>query len=138
MSVLRELGADKARILTVLNKLDRVDDPLRLAELKAQFPDALMVSAHTGAGLEELLAKIDDWVAQEATPVAMLVPHSRYDLINRLHEAGAVHREQARDEGVYIEGLLPQRLLEAAKAFILPAPAHLLHAPEAVAGSAVA
>jgi GTP-binding protein HflX len=137
MSVLRELGADKARILTVLNKLDRVDDPLRLVELKAQFPDAMLVSAHTGAGLEEMLAKLDDWVAQEATPVAMLVPHSRYDLINKLHEAGAVHREQARDEGVYIEGLLPQRLLETAKPFILPAPAHQLHAAEA-ADSAVA
>jgi len=132
------LGADKARILTVLNKIDRVDDPLRLAELKTQFPDAMLVSAHTGTGLDNLLAKVDDWVAQEATPVALLIPHSRYDLINKLHQAGAVHREQARDEGVYIEGLLPQRLLEAAKPFILSAPAHVLHAAEAAADSAVA
>jgi GTP-binding protein HflX len=138
LEVLRELGADKARILTVLNKIDRVDDPLRLAELKTQFPDAMLVSAHTGTGLDNLLAKVDDWVAQEATPVALLIPHSRYDLINKLHQAGAVHREQARDEGVYIEGLLPQRLLEAAKPFILSAPAHVLHAAEAAADSAVA
>jgi len=138
MSVLHELGAEKARILTVLNKSDRVDDPLRLAELKAQFPDAMLVSAHTSAGLDDLLAKVDEWVAQEATPVALLVPHSRYDLINKLHQAGAVHREQARDEGVYIEGLLPQRLLEAAKQYILPEPAHQLYAAELAAGSAVA
>jgi len=138
LGVLKELGADKARILTVLNKIDRVDDPLRVAELRAQFPEAMFVSAHTGIGLDDLLAKIDDWVAQEATPVAMLIPHSRYDLINKLHQAGAVHREQARDEGVYIEGLLPQRLLEAAKAYILSVPAHELYAAELAAGSAVA
>jgi len=138
MAVLRELGADNARILTVFNKLDRVDDPLRLPELKAQFPGALFLSAHTGAGMETLLARLDDLVSEEATPQSLLIPHSRYDLINRLHAAGAVHREQPRDEGVYIEGLLPRRLLDAAREFIIPKPAHALHENELAEKNAVA
>ncbi len=139
LAVLQELGAEKARILTVLNKVDRVDDPLRMAELKAEFPAALFVSAQTRAGLDQLLGKLDDFVAEEARPQTLLIPHSRYDLINRLHQAGAVHREQPRDEGVYIEGLLPQRLLEAVREYVIASPApHELHEDEPAAGNAVA
>jgi GTP-binding protein HflX len=138
LNVLRELGADHARILTVFNKLDRVDDPLRLAELKGQFSGALFLSAHTHAGLDTLITQLDDLVAEETTPRTLLIPHSRYDLINRLHEAGAVHREKPRDEGVYIEGLLPRRLLDAVREFVIPAPVHELHPDEAQADTAVA
>jgi GTP-binding protein HflX len=138
LNVLRELGDAHARILTVFNKLDRVDDPLRLAELKAQFPGALFLSAHTRTGIDALVAQLDDLVAEETTPQTLLIPHSRYDLINRLHEAGAVHREQPRDEGVYIEGLLPRRLLEAVRPFVIPVPAHELHPAATQADSAVA
>lgn len=138
LSVLRELGANSARILTVFNKLDRVDDPLLLTELKSQFHDALFVSAHTGAGLDVLLGKLDDFVSEEATSQTLLIPHSRYDLINRLHQAGAVHREQPRDDGVYIEGLLPKRLLDSVREFIIPPPVAQLHPEDSAASHAVA
>ena len=85
-----------------------------------------------------LLAQLDDLVAEEATPHTLLIPHSRYDLINRLHEAGAVHHEEARDEGVFIEGLLPHRLLEAVRPYIIPAPVHELHPAPAPSNTAVA
>jgi len=127
LSVLAELGANKTRILTVFNKLDRVSEPLRLAELKAQFPGALFLSAHTRLGLDTLLARLDDMISGESTAMTLLIPHSRYDLINRLHQAGAVHREQPRAEGVYIEGLVPRRWLDAVRPYVLPAAAHPLH-----------
>ncbi|MGA2052374.1 MAG: GTPase HflX [Opitutales bacterium] len=127
LAVLSELGAHDARVLTVFNKLDRVHDSLRLAELKAQFPGALFLSAHTGHGLDVLLDRLEAGLEDEAVPLALLIPHSRYDLINRLHQAGAVRREEARDEGVYIEGLVPRRHLDAIRLFIVPAPVQELH-----------
>jgi len=130
MAVLAELGADHARVLTVFNKLDRVSDPLRIAELKGQFAGAIFLSAHTRAGVDGLLTRLEDLVAEESIPQTMLIPHSRYDLINRLHQAGAVRREQPRAEGVYIEGLLPKRLLDVARAYVIPAEIAKLHMPE--------
>src|SRR5262249_19910919 len=130
VSVLTELGAG-ARQITVFNKLDQMRDPVRLAELKAEFPGALFVSAHTGEGLERLREQLDAQLESEARPLTLLVPHTRYDLVARLHQAGAVRREQPRDEGVYIEGLLPERLLEAVRAFVIPAPAQPLRPMEA-------
>jgi GTP-binding protein HflX len=137
LAVLSELGAHDARVLTVFNKLDRVHDSLRLAELKAQFPGALFLSAHTGQGINVLLDRIEAGLVDESVPLALLIPHSRYDLINRLHQAGAVRREEARDEGVFIDGLVPRRHVEAVRAFIIPAPVHELH-PAPAAGNAVA
>ncbi len=130
MAVLAELSADKARILTVFNKIDRVEDPLVLTELKGQFHGAIFVSAHTRAGLDTLLVKLEEMIAEETTPQTLLIPHSRYDLISKLHEAGAVRREQPRGEGVYIEGLLPKRLLDAVREYAIPPDIAKLHLPE--------
>jgi GTP-binding protein HflX len=121
LEVLAELGAERSRIVTVLNKVDRVDDPLRLAELKAQFPGAVFVSAKTQAGFGVLLERLEDSIADETLPLALLVPHARYDLVSRLHQAGAVRREQPRAEGVYVEGLVPRRWLAAVQPFVVDA-----------------
>jgi GTPase len=137
LGVLSELGADGARVLTVLNKLDLVRDPLRLAELKAQFPGALPLSARTLDGLADLSMRLDDFIDGDAVPLALLIPHSRYDLVNRLHQAGAVRRKQPRAEGVYIEGQVPRRWLDSVRAYIIAADAHELH-PSAEAAGAVA
>ncbi|MEP6692390.1 MAG: GTPase Era [Gemmatimonadaceae bacterium] len=53
-----ELTRDpKAPVLTVINKVDAIRDR-PLAELSRSHPDALLVSALTGAGVEQLLAAI--------------------------------------------------------------------------------
>lgn len=49
--VLKDLGADPERILTVFNKADRLDDP--------PLPGGLAVSALTGQGVDALLARLE-------------------------------------------------------------------------------
>jgi GTP-binding protein HflX len=117
LEVLAELGADHARILTVFNKADRVTDPFRIAELKAEFPGALFVSAFTRQGLDALLDKFESSLEDDTVSMHLLIPHSRYDLINRLHQAGAVRLEEAKNEGVHIEGPIPRRWLECFRPF---------------------
>jgi GTP-binding protein HflX len=52
-AVLREIGASAVPELLVLNKID-VASPESIAALRRVYPDALQVSAVTGAGLDEL------------------------------------------------------------------------------------
>jgi GTP-binding protein HflX len=137
LEVLDELGAHDARVLTVFNKVDRLADPLRHAELKAQFPGALFISAHSGLGLAALLDRFEAGLEDETVALTLLIPHSRYDLINRLHQAGAVRREQPRNEGVYIEGLVPRRWLDPVRPYVIPAEIEPLR-PAPNAASAVA
>ncbi|MEZ5328952.1 MAG: GTPase HflX [Verrucomicrobiales bacterium] len=58
MDVLTELEISDKPMVVVLNKIDLVDDPVRLNELRIAVPDAVMISIKTGEGMEELL----DWL----------------------------------------------------------------------------
>ncbi len=56
--VLDELLEERRPAVLVFNKLDLVTDEDLIAGLEAEFPDALFVSARTGAGLDELRALV--------------------------------------------------------------------------------
>ncbi|QYY37493.1 GTPase HflX [Ruficoccus sp. ZRK36] len=117
LSVLKELGAETKNILTVFNKIDRGIDGLHEAELHHDHPNAIFISAHTGEGMDQLLDKCEQMLREFAEPMTLLIPHSRYDLINKLHEAGAVQDEEAQNEGVLIHGNIPTRLVDAVAEF---------------------
>jgi GTP-binding protein HflX len=58
LSVLRELGADRIPMITVLNKADRFADDRVPEGLLRRFPESIAVSAKTGTGLDRLLTEI--------------------------------------------------------------------------------
>jgi GTP-binding protein HflX len=110
-AVLEEIGAgDKPRVV-VMNKVDLLDEEAR-GELRMQHPEAVLVSALTGEGLEELRVRIATEVMSGLTEVELLVPFGDGDRLSELHEvAGDLQRED-RPEGVYVRALLPPALAE--------------------------
>ncbi|QGN33036.1 GTPase HflX [Microlunatus sp. Gsoil 973] len=85
--VLREIGAAHVPEQLVINKADRADTAT-LTVLRHQFPDALVVSAWTGDGIDELRAKIDERLPRPGVEVHAMVPYDRGDLIDRIHHEG--------------------------------------------------
>ena len=68
--VLAELGATEQKRIEVINKCDAGDpDPV--------FPGAVLISAKTGEGLDDLLAKIAETLQASHRPVTFVVPFSR-------------------------------------------------------------
>ncbi|HLV58797.1 MAG TPA: GTPase HflX, partial [Natronosporangium sp.] len=61
-----------------------------LLRLKRQWPDAVFVSARTGAGLEDLTAAIEARLPHPSVQVTATVPYDRGDLVARLHQRGEV------------------------------------------------
>ena len=114
--VLGEIGAGKRLVIPVFNKTDLVHDPLILRYAKELHPDAHLVSVHTGAGLDALLAHLDKLVASRDEELTLLIPHDHYDLIGRLHKEGVIHEEKFLDDGVRLEVVVPPRL----RALVLP------------------
>ncbi len=106
LAVLNELGADRKTILTVYNKIDAAD-PATLQSVRLASPGALLVSAKTGAGVDELLARCVDLISREFGATELLVPHDRYDIVARLHAVGHVHAQDLRDDGIFIQGHFP-------------------------------
>src|SRR5215472_15934264 len=90
MQVLAELGADRKRILTVLNKVDLLRDEVAWHGLRLHFPDAFFVSLKDGKGLEDLLHRMGDLLADRVTKVELALPLDRTDLLSLLHRTSAV------------------------------------------------
>lgn len=90
MEVLAELGAERKRIVTVLNKVDLLRDEVALHGLRLHFPEALFVSAKDGKGLENLLHRMADLLADRITKVELALPLDRTDLLSLLHRTGNV------------------------------------------------
>ena len=117
--VLKELGVKDKKIIIVFNKLDVLWDQATRQDLSMRYPSALFLSAHTGEGLDALQDKMEAIIEDDFIQVRMLIPHIRYDLVARLHREGGVCREEARDEGTYLVGSVPDRMISVLQPYIL-------------------
>ncbi len=90
--VLAELGATEQKRIEVINKCDAGDpDPV--------FPGAVLISAKTGEGLEDLKAKIAETLQASHRPVTFRVPFSRYGILAEIRPLGRVLSETHTDTG---------------------------------------
>ena len=74
--VLEEIGAGEKPRLLVLNKADLLSEEER-REVELGHPDAVLVSAREGEGLEELRERIEAAFEETLTEVELLIPYSR-------------------------------------------------------------
>jgi GTPase len=110
-SVLKEIGAGQLPVELVLNKVDAID-LLRRRRLANRFPDALLVSARTGEGLDELRARVAERFGERFEPVRLLIPYDQGAKLAELYALGMpVDERHDREEGVYVRARLPRREL---------------------------
>ena len=114
-AVLSEIGAGDVREVVVLNKTDLIDD-LALTVLRAREPDAVVVSAATGAGIDGLLAAIEQALPRSAEEVDVLVPFTRGDLLARAHRDGDVLSETHDEHGTQLHAMVEPDLAHALRA----------------------
>ena len=93
--VLAELGATEQKRIEVINKCDAGDpDPV--------FPGAVLISAKTGEGLDELRAKIAESLQATHRPVTFSVPFTNYGILSEIRPLGRVISEEHTDTGTEI------------------------------------
>jgi GTP-binding protein HflX len=90
----------------VVNKIDAADE-LALAHLRRALPDAVFVSAHTGAGLDRLQARMSELIAPRDTVVDVTIPYGRGDLVNRVHADGRIDAIEHMEAGTRIKARVP-------------------------------
>jgi GTP-binding protein HflX len=110
--VLAEIdGIDAVRELVVLNKAD-VADPDTIARMQRREPGAIVVSAHTGAGLDELRDALAELLPRPTVAVDVVVPYTRGDLVSRAHDEGEVSVDHT-GEGTLVRGRVDAELAAA-------------------------
>lgn len=107
MEVLEELGAGDKPIITVLNKIDLLDDPVVLAGLEVAFPNTLAINAKSGLGMEELLQKCTEMLADRVQVKTYKIPQSRGDLSGLLHNDAKVLETTYEGNDVLITAIVP-------------------------------
>jgi GTPase len=107
--VLNEIDAGQVPELIVINKSD-IADPQTIAALLRREPHAVVVSARTGHGIEELLEAIEKDLPSRLVDVTVLVPYSRGDLVSRAHRQGEVLSADHEEDGTRLHARVPEAL----------------------------
>ena len=107
LEVLGELGAEDKRAITVLNKIDRVTDPARLAELRRLYPDAIHASALDGEGVEAILHACSEVMADRVRRRSYRIPQSRADLLGLLHRDAKVLSTDYEENDILVRAVVP-------------------------------
>jgi GTP-binding protein HflX len=121
-AVLEEIGADALPRLLVLNKIDRCDEVAR-RRLRNRHPDAVLVSASTGEGLDALRQAVAERFAGRFARVELLVPHAEGAVLAELYGLGSPIEREERADGVLVRAHLPLGLAERYARYRVPAPA---------------
>jgi GTPase len=114
---LSDIEADHVPVLTVLNKIDRLQDPDRARESIADFPNSTAISALKGSGMSGLLQMVGEQLYEMYTPLTVFLPYKEGGLISNFHEYGQVETTEHVRGGVIMQGRLPGRLLARFKPF---------------------
>ena len=109
-SVLEEIGAGAKPRVLAMNKVDLLDEAER-SQVALEHGGAVLFSAETGQGLDDLRARISSEILAGLTEVELLVPFTHGERLAQLHDlAGDLERED-RADGVHVRALLPPALV---------------------------
>ena len=109
--VLEEIGAGESRRVLVLNKADVLDADRR-EELGFRHPEAVLVAAVTGEGLDALSDRIEAEFRRTLRSVDLLLPYAEGGRLAELHDmAGDLDRTDTA-EGVRVRGRVPATVAE--------------------------
>ena len=110
--VLKDLGVEEKRTLMIFNKVDRISSSGLSKRFTDQYSNSIAVSAKTGEGFDELMAELGKQLRPIRKMVGISIPHSKSDIIARLHEVGQVlERNYDGDEAMF-KALIPPNYLD--------------------------
>jgi GTP-binding protein HflX len=112
-NVLAEVGAEDVPSIDVFNKNDRLDASER-DRLRALYPGAIVASALTGEGRDELISAIESRLALDTAIVRLTFDPARdadRSRIAQLYRVGRILRHESGDGHIAIEAEVPRRVI---------------------------
>lgn len=129
---LGELEADHIPVLNVFNKSDTLDDPQQTRQLLSETdPNAFLISAKTGAGIEALKAGIMEALYEKMIEVDLFLPYREGGLIALFHNEGFVSDVRNETAGVRMIGSVPGRYYVQFRPFLTQTTDNSKRIPEA-------
>ena len=120
--VLAELDVDPARIIGVLNKADAGVDPVQLSLLRAELGQSVLVSAVTGAGLDQLADLVVARRSADWRELWLQVPHAEGRVHALVREHGEILTEAWDEAGWRARVSVPVGVVWQLERFAAPEP----------------
>ncbi|MBQ0010249.1 MAG: GTPase HflX [Ruminococcus sp.] len=112
-SLISELGAGDKPILYVYNKCDQVPE----CTPGTPVDQSVCISAVTGEGLDELIAKISGIAKQGKRECLFEIPNDKLGLINTLYENATVISVEYGENGATVDAIVDARLFGMLQAY---------------------
>jgi GTP-binding protein HflX len=110
--VLDEIGAADKPTLLLLNKADAIVDQSLLTILRKHHPDALLISAKTGAGLERLRDAVDEQMQGDRRRLTLSLPAQNGKALRFLERFADILDQQFDNGRAILDVRIPPRALE--------------------------
>ena len=108
--VLDEIQAGDRQALVVFNKIDRLAEG-ELEILRMRQPEAVFVSATTGAGIADLIDRLSHIAATHDESVTLVLPYSQSELLHIIRVQGEVQNERFEEDGTHLKARVPRSLV---------------------------
>lgn len=110
LEVLKELGAAKHPMITVLNKVDRAENRALVHQMKIQYPKTVEISALEKTGFDILLDRMIAEISALRKKVHLRVPQSQYALVSAVMKEGKVLSCEYEENDILLEVEIPRHL----------------------------
>ena len=105
---LEMLGVKDKKIVTLFNKLDKVEEAEQLHDFKAD--KNLRISARTGEGLAELKEVLEEILREDKRLLEGIFPYEQGGQLTVIRKYGELLEEDYRDNGIYVKAFVPVEL----------------------------
>lgn len=119
LDVLKELGAEKRPMITVLNKIDACQTRDPIHPFRFKYPKTVEISALTGVGFDLLTEKMIHELSLLRKVVRLRVPQSEYRLISEILSRGKILSREYEENDILLEAEIPQDLERKISQFII-------------------
>ena len=103
---LRQLGVEDRPVVTLFNKQDKLERPVRQRDFRAEY--SIPVSAKTGMGLEELKKALLEILRREQIYIERLYDFSEAGKIQLIRSRGQLISEEYVPEGIEVKAYVPK------------------------------
>lgn len=108
---LRQIEAADIPIVAVLNKIDALTEPVEdIKQESFMMDDAILVSAKSGKGLDDLLARIESMLQTKMVLLDIHLPYAQGQLASQLHQHGIIQSETHDNQGTRFVVRVPKHL----------------------------
>ena len=118
--VLNDLDATDIPMLMVFNKIDNLQTEDNLQILRSRYPDAHLISAHRGDGIETLTEALSSRFIELGPDLSLSIPYTDGKALDLLYKHGTVLNAEYAADAIHVKARMPNRYLKSISEFLVP------------------